>query len=252
MNEKRCNKCGVIKPVSEFCKHTRHSDGLASWCSECSNKSKRDNYANRKTIEFDYPEYKTCKKCLKTKPAVKFTKNPLFKDGLDTKCMDCMAKEHSNRSFARILNNDYISISEKKCSVCKETKPISFFSSNRHSPDKYRNSCRECENKRDKERKNKKEYRSRNTHLKNKYGITEETYIQMLKDQNGVCAICGKPERNKAKNGLPAPLYVDHSHSKQMVRKLLCSKCNSGLGMFYESKDLLRKAIAYLDEFDSQ
>lgn len=32
---KRCTHCGLTKPVAEFSKNSRTSDGLQSWCNNC-------------------------------------------------------------------------------------------------------------------------------------------------------------------------------------------------------------------------
>ena len=74
---------------------------------------------------------------------------------------------------------------------------------------------------------------------KTKYGITIEEYKKMLKKQNGKCAICGE----ESKGGR---LAVDHNHSTNKVRSLLCYHCNWGIGHFKENLDLLEKAIEYL------
>jgi 5-methylcytosine-specific restriction endonuclease McrA len=77
-------------------------------------------------------------------------------------------------------------------------------------------------------------------HLKRNYGITLDTYNQMLDAQGGRCAICGntKDSRN---------LAVDHNHDTGKVRKLLCQACNKGLGHFGDSPEILREAVAYLE-----
>jgi hypothetical protein len=36
---KKCSKCGIEKLFSEFCKDTKHKDGLTSWCLDCSKES---------------------------------------------------------------------------------------------------------------------------------------------------------------------------------------------------------------------
>lgn len=71
------------------------------------------------------------------------------------------------------------------------------------------------------------------------FGITGEEYNNLLSAQNSLCAICNKPEKVKR-------LAVDHNHESLKIRGLLCQKCNRGLGMFNDSKDLLAKAIHYL------
>lgn len=39
---------------------------------------------------------------------------------------------------------------------------------------------------------------------------------------------------------------VDHDHTTGKVRGLLCNACNKGLGFFKDSKELLDKAIKWL------
>lgn len=87
---------------------------------------------------------------------------------------------------------------------------------------------------------------SRNAQYKRYYGISLAEYGEMLLAQNGVCAICQKPEENKI-GGKPTPLAVDHCHKKGGVRKLLCAKCNQGLGSFKDDPELLRRAAEYLE-----
>lgn len=62
----------------------------------------------------------------------------------------------------------------------------------------------------------------RNSFLKRSYGIDLEDYKRMKSAQRGLCAICGRP--NKDKRGYD--LYVDHNHQTGKVRGLLCSRCN--------------------------
>jgi len=73
------------------------------------------------------------------------------------------------------------------------------------------------------------------------YGLTGSEYEELAAYQNWVCAICGKKETSKRGN-----LAVDHDHKTGKVRGLLCHKCNSGLGSFGDSPELLKSAINYL------
>ena len=77
--------------------------------------------------------------------------------------------------------------------------------------------------------------------LRIKFGITPEIYETMLASQNGVCAICSK----SCKSG--KLLAVDHDHNTGRVRGLLCMECNTGLGKFLDSAELLRKSADYLE-----
>src|SRR6266702_1023137 len=73
-------------------------------------------------------------------------------------------------------------------------------------------------------RKNKK------SRLQCRYGLTEEDYNKKYEQQNGVCAICKKPEtilHNITKKVMS--LSVDHSHITGKNRDLLCHVCNSQL-----------------------
>jgi hypothetical protein len=78
------------------------------------------------------------------------------------------------------------------------------------------------------------------------YGLTLDQYDAMLKKQNGVCAICKKPETRSKKNNM----CIDHNHKTGKVRSLLCDKCNRGIGYFNESISLLENASIYLRNFE--
>ena len=83
----------------------------------------------------------------------------------------------------------------------------------------------------------------KNTELVRTYGITLEMYNKMLVDQNFCCAICGKHNSNFKKQ-----LSVDHDHETGAVRGLLCHHCNTGIGMFKDNTEILKKATNYLEK----
>lgn len=91
--------------------------------------------------------------------------------------------------------------------------------------------------------------RLREKSLVKNYGMTTLEFGQMSELQNGVCAICEKPETSLMKDGKKRPLCVDHCHKTGEVRKLLCVKCNAGLGQFLDDPQLLKKAADYLLSF---
>ena len=74
--------------------------------------------------------------------------------------------------------------------------------------------------------------------LQRKYGISMEEFTTMQVEQKGLCKMgCGK-----------IGSHVDHSHSSGRVRGLLCSNCNTGLGLFNDNPELLRNAAEYVEK----
>lgn len=99
----------------------------------------------------------------------------------------------------------------------------------------------------DKHREMGKKYRENNRDkvrlrdIKWRYGVTEEQYREAMDRQGGKCAIC-RAERSGKRS-----LHVDHCHVTGVFRGLLCSHCNTAIGKFKESTDLLMKAIQYIN-----
>jgi ferritin-like metal-binding protein YciE len=93
-------------------------------------------------------------------------------------------------------------------------------------------------------RRKQRAYRARSgrqVHLKHHYGLSVEEYAAMLARQGGACAICR--ERSEE------TLCVDHHHVTRLVRRLLCRRCNLGIGHFRDDPRLLRAAADYLEAF---
>lgn len=62
---------------------------------------------------------------------------------------------------------------------------------------------------------------NRNNYLVKKYGITEAEYEELLRKQEGCCAVCKKQASHFKRR-----LCVDHDHGTGYVRGLLCYMCN--------------------------
>lgn len=77
--------------------------------------------------------------------------------------------------------------------------------------------------------------------LRLNYGLTTEDYDRMFAEQNGLCAICKKPPAED-----DTRLCVDHCHTTGRIRKLLCRRCNAGLGAFRDDPDIIARAVQYL------
>lgn len=84
---------------------------------------------------------------------------------------------------------------------------------------------------------------NRESHLRKHYGITQEQYLALVGQQQGLCAICHeKPLKS---------LDIDHNHETKRVRGLLCGNCNRGLGLFKDSVLRFESAIHYLTPEDN-
>jgi len=80
-----------------------------------------------------------------------------------------------------------------------------------------------------------------------KHGVDADRYQEMLREQKGLCAICRKPERAPDKaSGKIKDLAIDHNHATGQIRALLCSACNTALGLFNDDPRLLDAAKHYL------
>ena len=64
----------------------------------------------------------------------------------------------------------------------------------------------------------------------------------MLDDQDGKCALCGTTEIK----GNSKYFSVDHDHKTGRVRGLLCTVCNTDLGVYEKWKDKLAILEGYL------
>jgi len=79
--------------------------------------------------------------------------------------------------------------------------------------------------------------------LKKEYNMTPEDYDRLFEKQNGQCAICKTEDSG---HNATNHLLVDHDHTTNVVRGLLCSSCNLMLGKAHDDIDLLNSAISYL------
>lgn len=157
----------------------------------------------------------------------------------------------------------------KMCTKCKALKHESYFSKGSCKDGLY-SYCKDCDKARAKRyrdkhpevleraRRSQTEYRKttrgkaniKKNRLKCLYDITVEEYDQMFEVQNGVCAICGKPETAKHQSGCVSRLAIDHDHKSGKVRGLLCRRCNFVVGYAKDSKEILLQAALYLERTD--
>lgn len=91
-------------------------------------------------------------------------------------------------------------------------------------------------------RKNNKLYYDRIIIMSRNYNLSYTDYLNILKNQNYCCAICKKDINTTYNNWLD----VDHCHTTNKVRGLLCRSCNTAIGKFKDNINFLNNAIFYL------
>jgi hypothetical protein len=130
----------------------------------------------------------------------------------------------------------------KTCPTCKESKPVQDYWKGQYS-------CIPCTKEKQKNRWASRSPKKRlHQHLKYKYGVTEEQLMKALEEQNNACAICKEPLPNLLVYENRRRGYaIDHNHDSGEFRGVLCTNCNSLLGMARDSKFILEAAIDYLE-----
>lgn len=124
----------------------------------------------------------------------------------------------------------------KRCSKCHEAKKASAFYKSQWENGSW---CKECERLNYANNSDKVRWQR----ILQAYGLSQADYTTMLERQGGVCAICKNPEKAQRFKFLA----VDHDHSTNKIRGLLCHRCNAGLGNFNDVTRLLREAADYLE-----
>ena len=148
--------------------------------------------------------------------------------------------------FDTQIKYGHLLLETRECRKCGEVKNLleSFYRQRKDPTLKssYSYECKECTVERVK--KNHNPSRSRQLHLKRKYGLTFAEYDKMLNEQNNCCAVCGgtKP------GGRWKSFAVDHDHVTGRVRGLLCKSCNIALGEVNDDLTTLKNMINYLSK----
>jgi len=152
------------------------------------------------------------------------------------------------------------------CTCCSRSLPVEMYYPRTSNNNGRRQPCKDCTSKQNKEYRDRPENkhrkrelsrvyyrrpgvrervlaksrkRRRTDHLKYKFGLTLDDVIRMRRAQNDRCAIC--------KEIFEKTPHIDHDHQTRIVRGLLCSRCNTGLGMFREDRNFLMAAVRYLE-----
>lgn len=154
----------------------------------------------------------------------------------------------------------------RECNRCGKVMPLSeFYRQGKHNLPVRR--CKKCHGKatvesrlrrlgRDAMAQKQREYNARrdprtrvSNHFRSRYGLTIDEWEALAASQDNACAIC----QMQIEEIQPHPsgnrtLHVDHCHDTNRVRGLLCSNCNRAIGAFRDDPEIMRRAIAYIEE----
>lgn len=132
ITEKKCGKCGKIKPISEF--DFSRDYGYQSYCKEC----KKSHHKQSPTYKPQTIGIKICSVCGKEKDIDEFSINKNARDGRSTRCRECIAKYDASRTFPVQQTGT------KFCPRCKRELPITDFGIARGNPTGRTYSCKSC------------------------------------------------------------------------------------------------------------
>jgi hypothetical protein len=148
--------------------------------------------------------------------------------------------------YGELTKKDYSKLKGKLCQKCNLYKDISewYLSKKRKQPSTY---CKKCEDARclvyyKKTLKKRRKYR-REKQLKRNFGIDLIEYNSLLKKQKCKCAICNISLKQYRLKSRYKHFSVDHCHSTNKIRGLLCSVCNTQLGYYEKYKKQFNEYI---------
>jgi hypothetical protein len=126
------------------------------------------------------------------------------------------------------------------CPRCNTDKIPSLFRVHKTRASGKEAYCRECSNRYQREWSNTPEHKEK-ARTRQRRGFTQVQADSLLAVQGGICPICAT--KDPGKNGW----HMDHNHVTGVVRGMLCSNCNRGIGHLKDSAVFLRKAAEYIE-----
>lgn len=257
---KACKKCNKVKPAQSFKKNkttgiyhdiciTCVGGPQVKWmtCENCNqtlasvdfpyldaSKKQGRSFNCRDCSGTRVAKYKECKSCHQVKPYNQ------YKEGKFEVCKDCRPQW-----FADYIKWAQETATHQNCNKCKIDKPFADFPrSKRRKYFPYDTICRKCV------------LEAYPNHLK--HNVSREDFARMKEEQNYRCYICNRHE-DEFRNS-KGSFQVDHNHQhcpgekscgdEKCVRRLLCARCNNGLGCYDDNISRMLTAIVYVNDYD--
>ena len=118
----------------------------------------------------------------------------------------------------------------KTCSRCRETKELDSFSKRSGRPSGVHSKCKDCE------REVRRQYYKPHEFMRRKFSLTEDQYDDLMKNEK--CQICNVELIKKC---------IDHCHTTNKIRGVLCNNCNTALGLVGDNIATIESMIKYLN-----
>lgn len=231
-----CRSCGERQPIALASKSSPLANGGTRLCRPCATAAQqrwanrnpdkvrennrvqhakwRENHPRVMREPSVTPEGRLCSGCRQRKPAEAFHRDARSKDNRAWRCKTCVAAIH-----AKWREENLEHVRDTARGTARRARVV--------DPDRAR--------------------RNRQRHLLKKlYGITLEILTDLFERQRRVCAICGAAIRIDGSRRGATAAQIDHDHITGIVRGLLCTPCNLGIGSFRDRSDLLFRAATYL------
>ena len=211
---RNCPRCGkeILYATFQTC-YEANKNG--TWCLSCSHLPKHKRVSIKEGFKF-------CNKCQLEKEVKDFNKDAYNSDGLSTWCAACMRTKEKKRSPESKRTR-----SEYSKEWYQRTKPLRLAQA--------------------------KEYRDthkplmRLSNFKQHYDLTQEQLDYIIAWKEGKCAACGVA-LVEVGQGTDRGV-VDHDHSNDKFRAILCYPCNHVLGHAKDNPETLRKCAEYLEKW---
>ena len=131
-------------------------------------------------------------------------------------------------------NSNIHKYSDSKCKDCKNAYSRNYNNVNKDTLKSIHKEWRREHSNYSKEWAERNKSKIRLSQIKYNYNLTEEEYEALSK----ACEVCGSTKN----------LCIDHNHIIGKVRGVLCSRCNSALGLLRDSKEVILKLASYIEK----
>jgi hypothetical protein len=176
--------------------------------------------------------HKRCPACGETKPTTEYGRNRSLGDGLSFYCRACnRAKSNAHYRKSRqalgesVRDHAWVPAGFRWCPSCEQAVANEDFGRSSYTASGLASYCKACKNA-----------ASSDAYFYRKYKLTRRELSALREAQQDGCGICGAP----------GPEHLDHDHATGKLRKLLCQRCNQGLGLFRDEPYLLQVAALYV------